>query len=152
MTDAVSWIPRGRAPDIFRTVFPEAVVDDADFWPKSVLQAVFLALRQADDGTWPGYEAITDKLVRAPILAAFADIRAPRETAAWVDDIAKTWQFDRIVTAHFASPIDATPRDFRRAFARNPNKIAFADWKPLDDLNDFIVANDLGATIKADYH
>ena len=64
----------------------------------------------------------------------------------------KAQQFDRIVTAHFASPIDATPRDFRRAFARNPNKIAFADWKPLDDLNDFIVANDLGATIQADYH
>ena len=40
VTDAVSWIPKRRtAPDIFRTSFPDSLVDDADFWPKSVLQA-----------------------------------------------------------------------------------------------------------------
>ena len=34
--------------------------DNDDFWPKSVLQAVFLTLRK-DQGRWPGYDAITDK-------------------------------------------------------------------------------------------
>jgi hypothetical protein len=58
VTDAVAWIPRGPAPPIFRTVFGSGV-DAPDFWPKSVLQAVFLTLRQDADGTWPGYDAIT---------------------------------------------------------------------------------------------
>ena len=150
-TDAVAWIPRGTAPDIFRTVFPDSLVDTADFWPKSVLQAVFLSLRQ-DGDAWPGYDAITDRLVRAPILAAFADVRAPQETRAWVDDISSSFNFDRIVTSHFASPIQATPQDFRACFAQNPNHIDRRDWKPLDDLNDFIAKNGLGAPLKADYH
>jgi len=153
VTDAVSWIPKRRtAPDIFRTSFPDSLVDDADFWPKSVLQAVFLSLRQDADGSWPGYERITDRVVRAPILAAFADIRAPDETRAWVDDVAKSWDFDRIVTAHFASPFAATPREFKAAFGRNPNGLDARDWRQLDDLNRVIVDNDLGAVIKSDYH
>ena len=28
-TDAVAWIPRGTAPDIFRTVFPDSLVDQS---------------------------------------------------------------------------------------------------------------------------
>ena len=93
VTDAVSWIPRlSRAPDIFRTSFDDKTYDDDDFWPKSVLQAVFLSLRK-DQGRWPGYDAITDKVVRAPILAAFADIRAPSETIAWIDDVCR-WPFE----------------------------------------------------------
>ena len=58
-----------RAPDIFRTSFDDKTYDnDADFWPKSVLQAVFLSLRK-DGKRWPGYDAITDKVVKVPILA-----------------------------------------------------------------------------------
>ncbi len=151
VTDAVSWIPRlDRAPDIFRTSFPDKVYDDDDFWPKSVLQAVFLSLRK-DQGRWPGYDAITDKVVRAPILAAFADIRAPSETLAWIDDVCR-WPFERVVTSHFASPFAASPSEVRRAFGQNPNNIDARDWKQLDDLNKVIVDNDLGAVIKGDYH
>lgn len=151
VTDAVAWIPRGDPPPIFRTVFG-AGVDARDFWPKSVLQAVFLGLRQdADTGAWPGYDAISDRLVRAPILAAFADVRAPEETKRWVDDVCR-WPFDRVVASHFASPISATGADFKAAFRQNANGLDARDWKQLDDLNAFIVANDLGAEIKADYH
>ena len=50
--------------------FDAAAVADADFWPKSVLQAVFLPLRQGSDGKWPGYERIQGRLLRAPILRA----------------------------------------------------------------------------------
>ena len=152
VTDAVSWIPKQpTAPDIFRTSFPDAAVDDPDFWPQSVLQAVFLSLRK-EGSDWPGYDRITDRVVRAPILAAFADIRAPDETAAWVDDFTKSWAFDRVVTAHFASPFAASPRDVKRAFGRNPNGLDARDWAQLDDLNNVIVKNDLGAPVRGDYH
>ena len=115
-----------------------------------MLQAVFLTLRK-DGQRWPGYDAITDKVVRAPILAAFADIRAPSETIAWIDDVCK-WPFERVVTSHFASPFAASPSEVRRAFGQNPNKIDARDWKQLDELNKVIVDNDLGAVIKGDYH
>ena len=46
-TDAVVFIPT-EAPPIFKTYFDAATVDTPDFWPKSVLQAVFLPLRRGD--------------------------------------------------------------------------------------------------------
>lgn len=151
VTDAISYIPRlDRAPDIFRTSFPDKVYDDPGFWPKSVLQAVFLTLRQ-EGKRWPGYESITNRVVRAPILAAFADIRAPAETKAWIQDVT-AWPFERVVAAHFASPFRCTPAEVRAAFAQNPNHLDARDWRQLDELNTVIVANDLGAPVRGDYH
>lgn len=155
--DAVSFVPRA-APPIFDTLFPSARERNPDFWPKTVLQSVFLALRQDEDGRWPGYEVLAERLVRAPILRAFADARAPDQTRRWVDDITSSWDFDRILTAHFASPIKATPAEFRAAFARldGPDaqgvlKFDEADWRPLDELNAVIASNKLGAPIRIGY-
>ena len=58
-TDAVVFVPDGP-PDIFWTYFGEEQRADKGFWPRSVLQAVFLPLRKEsgnwEDGTgWPGY-------------------------------------------------------------------------------------------------
>ena len=75
-TDAVVFVPPTPNP-LFDTIFSAKAVSDPDFWPKSVLQAVFLPLRQVGDGTWPGYERVQGKLLRAPILRAFGDVRAP---------------------------------------------------------------------------
>mmetsp|Transcript_1502 Transcript_1502/g.4515 ORF Transcript_1502/g.4515 Transcript_1502/m.4515 type:complete len:384 (-) Transcript_1502:135-1286(-) len=153
VTDAVSWIPDTPSP-LFATLYDIG----PDFWPKTVLQAVFIALRQAEDGSWPAYDALRGRLIRAPILRAFVDVRAPDLTKAWVDDIANSWAFDRILAAHFASPVLATPAEFRAAFARldGPDapgviRLDDADWAPLDDLNALIQANNLGAPILAGY-
>jgi len=116
-TDAVVYVP-DEPPEIFATYFSEKEIREPDFWPKTVLQAVFLPLRTRvdDDGrgvdsySYPGYEAVKGRLVRAPILRAFADARAPDEVQAWIDDIATKFDFDRILTSHFASPIVASPR------------------------------------------
>ena len=74
---------------------------------------------------------------------AFADIRAPSETIAWIDVIVVCrWPLRRgskIVTSHFASPFAASPAEVRRAFGQNPNNIDARDWKQLDDLNKVIV-------------
>ena len=53
---------------------------------------------------------------------AFADIRAPSETLAWIDDVCR-WPFERVVTSHFASPFAAPPSEVRGwAFGMNPRK------------------------------
>ena len=156
------------APPIFGTYFDEKALSDPDFWPKSVIQAVFLPLREKAGGAsgvsgvqqsaeerWPGYGTVQGRLLRAPILRAFADARAPDEVREWVASIAE-WKFDRVLTAHFASPIRADANDFRAAFAylNGPTAeppIVCEDWALLDGLNALIDTNKLGAPVKFDF-
>jgi len=154
-TDAVVFVPP-TPPPIFETLFGAARVAEPDFWPKSVLQAVFLPLRQETDGSWPGFERIRGRLLRAPILRAFADVRAPVQTKVWVDDITNgDWNFDRIISAHFAAPIGSTsPAEFRAAFGQlygEGLKLDPDDWRLLDDLNELIETRKLGAPLVAPY-
>jgi hypothetical protein len=125
-----------------------------------VLQAVFLPLRQGDAGArddvvarWPGYGDVQGRLIRAPILRAFADSRAPDEVRTWVASIS-SWSFDRVLTAHFASPIKATPSEYAAAFSYldgpQPD-IRCEDWKLLDGLNELIETQKLGAPVKAGF-
>ena len=171
-TDAVIYVP-DEAPPIMETYFdPSIVRNDDTFWPKTVLQSVFLPLRveerrDSEQGQgsgnfyYPGYEAIRDRLVRAPILRGFNDARAPEEVGSWIDTIVRRWEFDRIVTSHFASPIVANPQQLQTVFAYlNPNDrkgleslppIACQDWELLQGLNDVIAENNLGAPATFDY-
>ena len=139
-------------------------MDDATFWPRTVLQAVFLPLRTAeggDEALYPGFAALQGRLVRAPILWAFADARAPEPVRQWIAQIA-TWNFNRIVSSHFASPIQATPVDVQAAFAYlNADlksldnnllpPIACQDWELLEGLNQVIAENKLGAPAVFNY-
>jgi Domain of unknown function (DUF4336) len=52
----------------------------------------------------------------APILQTLILPQAPRQVLNWADKIA-TWDFQRIVSCHFDSPIETNPRQFRQAFA-----------------------------------
>ena len=164
-TDAVVYIPPSPS-DIYTTYFDRAtVVDDATFWPRTVLQAVFLPLRTNDDGSlYPGFAALQGRLVRAPILRAFADARAPESVRQWIAEIAN-WKFDRIVSSHFCSPISATPANVQAAFAYlNADfssslsssttalpPIACRDWELLEGLNQVIAEYKLGAPAVFDY-
>ena len=56
------------------------------------------------------------RLFVAPILQALILNRAPEETIAWANKIAK-WDFKRIIPCHFDAPIEATPYEFRQAFS-----------------------------------
>lgn len=160
-TDSVIYVPES-APPIFGTYFDQKTVAEPTFWPKSVIQAVFLPLREDPNADiadivrrWPGYGATSGRLIRAPILRAFADARAPDEVRRWVSSISE-WKFDRVLTAHFASPIKATPKEYADAFSylSGPSAdppIACQDWKLLDGLNDLIETNKLGAPVKYDF-
>lgn len=52
----------------------------------------------------------------APILQTFILDHAPRKTLDWADRVA-SWDFLRIIPCHFDSPIQASGRQFRQAFA-----------------------------------
>ena len=157
-TDSVIYVP-ATPPPIFGTYFDGRTLAEPTFWAKSVIQAVFLPLREngaaplgAPAERWPGYGSVEGRLLRAPILRAFADARAPDEVREWVASIAK-WDFRRVLTAHFASPVKATPSDFAAAFAyldgpQKDERIACEDWRLLDGLNELIDTNGLGAKVK----
>jgi hypothetical protein len=55
------------------------------------------------------------RLLVAPILQTLILNRAPEETLRWADAIAR-WQFTRLISCHFDSPIYTTPQEFRQAF------------------------------------
>lgn len=163
-TDAVAFIPKGpTAPAIFGTYFDAATVADTTFWPRTVLQSVFLPLRtnNLQGNSYPGFDAINSRLIRAPILRGFTDARAPNETRAWIFDQVCQFKFDRILTSHFGSPIAATSANVRDTFsflntgaaAVSPQEppIACRDWELLNTLNDAIADNKLGAPAVFDY-
>lgn len=162
-TDAVVYIPNALPEsNIFQTYFDTSTVSDATFWPRTVLQAVFLPLRQNEDGSFPGFERLSNRLVRAPILRGFNDARGATETRKWISEITGgDWDFDRIVTAHFSSPISARPDDLKGAFGylfdeadnneKGTDPVACQDWELLDTLNEAISQYNLGAPATFDY-
>ncbi|MBW4461940.1 MAG: DUF4336 domain-containing protein [Nodosilinea sp. WJT8-NPBG4] len=67
---------------------------------------------------WPkSFEALHNngQLQVAPILKTLIFNRGPETVLDWAKTVA-TWQFERIVPAHLAAPIAATPEQFLEAF------------------------------------
>lgn len=52
----------------------------------------------------------------APILQTLILPQAPKQVLDWADKVA-SWDFRQIISCHFDSPIEASPRQFRQAFA-----------------------------------
>lgn len=65
------------------------------------------------------------RLFVAPILQRLILNRVPQETIAWADHVA-SWNFERVIPCHFSSPVQATPQQFRQAFA-------FLERRPLSE-------------------
>lgn len=78
------------------------------------------------------------RLFVAPILQTLILNRAPEETIAWAEKIAK-WDFKRIIPCHFDAPIEATPNQFRQAFSflekRSSNALPEADFQVLEEID-----------------
>mmetsp|Transcript_17590 Transcript_17590/g.40375 ORF Transcript_17590/g.40375 Transcript_17590/m.40375 type:complete len:474 (-) Transcript_17590:350-1771(-) len=170
-TDAVVYVPK-EPSNILSTYFDKDVMKgDPNFWPKSVLQAVFLPLRMGTNNNYPGYEAIVDRLSRAPILRAVVDARAPEAVRDWILEQTTTtatnengnyqkWDYDRVITSHFASPTQATPADVRACFEylftddlskSSLPPIACRDWELLDSINQFIAKYKAGEPAVFDF-
>ena len=151
-TDAVVYVP-DEPPPIFGTYFGKKDLGDPSFWPKSVIQAVFLPLREdggadaASAARWPGYASVRGRLLRAPILR----VRRARPPRCAVGVISSRW------TSTACSPrtrrgggVPATPPR-SHASARRPTRRSCADWALLDGLNELIDTNKLGAPVKFDF-
>ncbi len=78
------------------------------------------------------------RLFVAPILQTLILNRAPEETIAWAEKIAK-WDFKRIIPCHFDAPIEATPNQFRQAFSflekHSNNALPQADFQVLEQID-----------------
>mmetsp|Transcript_18617 Transcript_18617/g.46095 ORF Transcript_18617/g.46095 Transcript_18617/m.46095 type:complete len:481 (-) Transcript_18617:172-1614(-) len=177
-TDSVIYVPKRKSPpELFSTYFDrDTIEEDPTFWPRTVLQAIFLPLRQDDNGNYPSYEVISDRLVRAPILRALVDARAPNEVREWIaQQTTPSWDFDRILTSHFESPISAGPTEYKAAFGYLDDKeymkvekekltstntgkvnanlpaIQCQDWELLDSINQVVAKSNAGAPATFDF-
>ena len=78
------------------------------------------------------------RLFVAPILQTLILNRAPEETIAWAEKIAK-WNFKRIIPCHFDAPIEATPNQFRQAFSflekHSYNPLPQEDFQVLEEID-----------------
>ncbi|CAL5218999.1 g754 [Coccomyxa viridis] len=63
------------------------------------------------------FSAISQKLLVSPVLKKLVFLNSPEESRRWIEDITSNWEFKRIIPAHFAAPVPATPRDLRAAFS-----------------------------------
>ncbi|MEB3311748.1 MAG: DUF4336 domain-containing protein [Snowella sp.] len=73
------------------------------------------------------------RLLVAPILRQLILNRAPQETLAWADRVAR-WDFTRIIPCHFEAAIAATPTEFRQAFSFLEKPCLEAQRLPNEDL------------------
>ena len=77
----------------------------------------------------------------APILQTLILNRAPQSTLKWANIIA-SWNFQQIIACHFATPIAASPHEFRRAFdflfSNNQHDLPSADLQTLKNIDAFL--------------
>lgn len=109
------------------------------------------------------------------------DARAPTEVREWIAQQTTSWDFDRILTSHFESPIAAGPTEYKAAFGylddqeymkverttssstssssssignqvnANLPAIQCQDWELLDSINQVVAKSNAGAPATFDF-
>ena len=67
-------------------------------------------------GCWPARHLFDSLLPQKPacvIVKSSLNPQVPEAVAEWVEDMASSWDFKRIIPCHMAAPIEATPDDLR---------------------------------------
>lgn len=157
-TDAVIFNPTKPMQIALSYSDKDTVEVDTDSWGKSILQSIY-----------PGYDACVDRLDRAPALRALIDSRAPIAMRDWILEQttttvtangSKKWYYNRVITSHNASPVEATPADVRACFdyllkgnlsGSNLPPIACRDWEFWDNINQFLVKYNAAAPTIFDF-
>ena len=146
------------------------LVIDAFIWmPESeppILEPYSNKLKSSELGVFSSLDTNTDKsftdksltgLGRPLALSALLDTRAPRSFKQWFKQIETLGPFDRILTAHYASPITASSSDLAAALN---NTYAYLDGEKVEcssnrefwnQVNDVIEINKLAAPVALDY-
>ena len=73
------------------------------------------------------------RLLVAPILQTLILNRAPAETLEWANKVA-SWDFKRVIACHFDAPVNASPTEFRQAFAFLESEATYGSNLPDADL------------------
>ncbi|BDA42088.1 hypothetical protein COCOBI_02-8900 [Coccomyxa sp. Obi] len=107
----------GDAEDAPEEVIPQNRAEQLRLgWQRMALQILYFVpynlLQPA-----ASFAAVSGKLLVSPVLKKLVFLNSRDETRRWVEDITNSWEFRRIIPAHFAAPVQATPQDFRAAFA-----------------------------------
>ena len=89
------------------------------------------------EGWHDNFKALAGRLIVPPVVRTLIYAQNPARVRDWVDRVSARWDFEQIVPAHFQAPIQASPREFSRAFA-------FLD----DDSSDAFPAKDLARGLK----
>lgn len=55
----------------------------------------------------PSFDAISERLLVGPVVRTLVYSKIPNTVCDWVDSICTDWRFERIIPAHFSSPVKA---------------------------------------------
>lgn len=69
------------------------------------------------DGWHENFRVLAGRLIVPPVVRTLIYAQEPERVRRWATRVAARWQFEQIVPAHWEAPIQASPRDFERAFA-----------------------------------
>jgi hypothetical protein len=64
----------------------------------------------------PAFVSFGNRLTISPVVERLVFSKVPEAVADWVEDMASSWDFQRIIPCHMAAPIQATPNDLRQTF------------------------------------
>jgi hypothetical protein len=53
------------------------------------------------------FDAICERLLVGPVVRTLVYSKIPNTVCDWVDSICADWRFERIIPAHFSSPVKA---------------------------------------------
>lgn len=84
-------------------------------WRRMAMQILYIVPGNLRDPS-AGFKRIANRLIVGPILKTLVFNTEPEASRRWVEDICSNWNFNQIIPAHFAAPVKAGPKEFRRAF------------------------------------
>ena len=81
------------------------------------------------------WEAVAGRLICPPVVETLIYGNVKGTVRRWVDSMVDAWPIARVIPAHYAAPIKATPEDVRRAFAfaystEVTQKLRIVSWPP----------------------
>lgn len=76
----------------------------------SLLISYFSPEHLRDPVTFP---RIGGRLIVMPVIQTLVFAKIPGPTRKWINGITREWNFTRVISAHFSSPVDAGPEDVR---------------------------------------
>lgn len=146
------------APDDPTQPLPDTPENRRQGWAKmGLLVSFFIPARQRlvkggkaewQAGYMDSFQQIANKLIVSPILRALVLEKSTTLILPWLDEIT-SWDFDKVIPAHYDAPVKAGPKDVRDAFSfvdGNPDalKLPEDDMKTLNDLKSIVKAASSG--------